>query len=441
MMSANFKKASDLIGKGEANLSDNPQKSVDALTKALSHFELLTDKEIGKISSDDFYTYYGWAYKYSFMALKALGQAGKAHLLAEACLRKAEGFEVDESMFKTRGYTQMRFSIRRAHIILAHAYSNAGDHSLAVEHIKKCFAIKSASGEHEDPFLYFYQSAAQVYYSAYQAQTENYQQDFFQALYQLEQQAKSQSYAVRIDAPQLLAFLSDTSYLAFKNAKPIEKLRAAPPKETWQQALKRFKQVDQLLQVPPHDEDERGWNELTIKPPLDEGKLCALEQKNNCQIPAPLRELLLQHGPFEMRDTESWNSLRLYSSFKEYEMPVFGGLQKMIDEFWGGRPEFTDFNYFTDEELALLNSRYFIFGHYVEDSNANYHLYFTSQGDFGSVYYDQDNWEKMNIEMRKLLSETDVQFTHLDGLISRFTDMAIQELIDVRHEKDFNINS
>jgi hypothetical protein len=440
-VATHFEKADKLIGQAESKRNDDPKTCVSLLLKARAHLDLISPSEIqaltaeiNSLRADDVYSSYGWYYQYSLMALQQLGELKEAAALAQDCVNKIASFEIDKSVFYHQALNQIRYALRRAHIILAQSYLRETNISLAIHHLKTCLDIKWGDSEYEDPFLYFYEPAAQIYLAAYESQPKKYKLTFYKALCKLQEKAKKESHAIKVEDPRLLNFLRDADYLQFASAKPIEKIRKGNPTEIWQAALQRFQQAHRLLKLSPKKKSEVDWNQLTIKPPTNETALALLEQEIKCALPESLRLLLLNHGAFEMRSRDAWQSLRLYDCFKNNQMPTIGGLESVIDELWGGRPEFTDS--FTKNDLVFLNAHYTVFGHYFVNDNAYYHLYFTPQGSFGSIFYDQDDWSEMEAKLKLLLTEADKNHTTLDGMISHFTNMAIEALIEQRNKLD-----
>ena len=155
----------------------------------------------------------------------------------------------------------------------------------------------------------------------------------------------------------------------------------------------------------------------------------SFEKTCQCEIPSSLKSLYLEAGTFLIKSTESWGSIQLYSNLdSEYKMHNIGGLVKTIELLWGGRPEFKES--FTDEEINYLNSNYFSFGHYFHDDNVYTHYYFDKSGKFGSITYDQDDFEGTYNDYFKPLLKSSLANQTFDELISSDVDQAIQYFLE-----------
>ncbi|GAB3256151.1 hypothetical protein [Chitinimonas naiadis] len=378
--------------------------------------------------------YLGWAWYY-------LGhQQTVSSLALHQVLLKTVRTVLDTFMTKDKDllysscYISLRALFRSSHALLSLEALCAGDLKLAVAEIERCFKIKSGYSEYLDPYIDYYETSATVYQAAYLQDPAKYGKKYFEALLKLEKKAEDEYY-VSITNPALQAAIASPDYQAFKQGAPIEKLRHGKAGETWQQAIARFKAMHKLLKVAPEDEDDYDWNQLTINARETEAHLAEIESQINCPIPASLRDLLCNTGALQMRDSEEWGSITLYSNVDGGYMPTAAGLAASIDHVWGGRPEFED--YFKPSEIDDINQRFFCFGAYLHDSNAHTHYYFTRAGRFGALYYNQDEWDNLYTSLKALMAdETPGDYDTLDALLSSGVDDVIEALLAWKEEND-----
>lgn len=150
-----------------------------------------------------------------------------------------------------------------------------------------------------------------------------------------------------------------------------------------------------------------------------------------------MRGLYLEQGSVEVQDPEQSGSLRLYPA-NHRNLILFGGFVDMIVNLWGGRWEFGE--YFTDAEIAFLDANVFIFGHVKNSENSYTHLFFDREGRFGSVTYDQNNWNRMAPQVKAMLKGKLTGTGSLDALMSEQMDVVIDRLIDRDDEARLNID-
>jgi hypothetical protein len=90
------------------------------------------------------------------------------------------------------------------------------------------------------------------------------------------------------------------------------------------------------------------------------------------------------------------------------------GLIDFIDHTWGGRPEFKEC--LTRSEIQTINKRCIAFGYRYEDDNVHDYLYFDGDGNFGSLFFDQDDRKSWEPCIRDILSES-AHVTSLEALL------------------------
>ncbi|MGB4812108.1 MAG: hypothetical protein WBP13_06460 [Methylophilaceae bacterium] len=376
--------------------------------------------------------YRGWLWYYSHaQKTKDLADHKKILALAKTTLSYLTN---DKASLYSGDYKRLRFAFRTAYVVLSLENFSNQDVTASVKHIDDFFKIKSGIDEYENPFVEGYEVKSLAYYEQYKQQPEKFEKKFFDALIQLESKEKTE-YRVSILNEHLKSFLSNKKYVTYKNNGPIEKLRTGKSKESWQDAIKRFKKMSKLVtEMFEYEEDETDWNHFKQYKNTSFVDIENLETKHQCKVPESLKDLFMHFGGFELRDKEGWGSLCVYSGAKNQYFPIFAGLLDMIEMLWGNRPEFEQ--YLAHNEIQSLNSSYFVFGHIFHDDNAYTHLFFTIDGKFGSVYYDQDNFNEFYESVKGLLANEGGFLDSLDVLISKSSDVIIEALIEWKEEKE-----
>ncbi len=197
-------------------------------------------------------------------------------------------------------------------------------------------------------------------------------------------------------------------------------------KETWQQALERYNNILEMVKPKISPEEHYRFYKISFKEKETKERIAEFEKKYNCTIPQSLKSLYLGNGTFSVKDG-LWNSINIYSNQENhYSLPNIGGLVEMIDQLWGGRPEFEE--NFSVEEIGYLNKNYFVFGHYFHDDNVYSHFYFDRDGNFEDVMYDQDDFgSAYDFFFKPLLTKSLANKT-FDELISSKIDKVIENL-------------
>jgi hypothetical protein len=83
------------------------------------------------------------------------------------------------------------------------------------------------------------------------------------------------------------------------------------------------------------------------------------------------------------------------------------GLIDYIKYSWGNdRWEFESDEFFTTEQLHVLNEKYKCFGIYRPNLERAYYLYFDQQGNFGEILYDQNLFEETKNHLQSMLTKS-----------------------------------
>ena len=373
-----------------------------------------------------------WAWFYNMM-LNCLTDLGKQAELADTAAVVVERFQYKDDILYDYSFTTVRDVLRKSHGILSRHYLETDDIDQANAHIDTCFSIRSGFGEDEDPYLENYETRAIVYLRAFEKQIRA-GEDFFQALLTLKRKSETEyEVDVSINDPDLMTWLESEDFLAYRQEDPIEKNRCAAKNESWRDAVARYETMLELLNFP---EDTARSEGLFRNEPETEETLKSLEDDLGIKIPEGLRNFYLNYGAFDLRSSQTWESLQLYNSSNKYQKMI-DGLQRSVDNYWGGRPEF-DWN-FNREEIDAFNHEFFVFGNLYHHDNAHSYLYFTRSGKFGVFHYDQDDWESVHMDLRSMLESPDKDLHSFDEMLSNCVDTVIAALIEYREKIELGL--
>jgi hypothetical protein len=377
---------------------------------------------------------------WSFYFQAQMAIQGQLKLPQEAAAREMVGLlgigKVSPSVLYSNDNVALRIELRRAYTEVAKAELRAARLDSAISNIEAAFSIKSGPGEYDDPFAGSYETRAMVFREAERQNTKEFEGEYLRSLATL--QSKIERGEIKLLDQSLAEDLNSDRFRASRAEDPIERLKRGPEAETWKQALERIEVLSQRLALKPNDwesdrEEERSDVVAVLK---QESEECvqAAEDRANVSIPLPLRECLMKHGPFRVNEEADWGSFRIYSSEKYDTASIISGLVDAIDDLWGGRPEFK--KSFSEDEIQFLNDNYFCFGHYKIDDNAFTHLFFDRSGNFGDLYYHQDDWGDAKRLFRGLLQTSSANST-LDAEIVFCVNEVIDRLIETKEEQEY----
>lgn len=427
-MKTTLTKLTGLLRKAGVQLRKKEYAAALALAdEALPVLEALSDDDA---LDDEDATWSG----YFQLRLACLDKLDLPDDLAATCEAVLERFPIDEDDLDDEELVTLA-NVRTALTGLAKLAAERGDADSAVALIDRCFRLVASDAEDDDPFLDKYQQRALIYLHAWQSAPQRYRDGFFDILHHLACKA-GKVHDLNIDDTALLACLNDPAYLAFKAVHPIERLRQGEPGETWQAALERFGAIAHELGVVRESPVWNGYLTVEYKT-VAASDLLERERKWNVTLPAALRALYLERGSIEVQDPEADGSLRIYAA-QHRSMILFGGFVHMIYHLWGDRWEFEEF--FTEAQISHLDANFFIFGHVKNSENRYTHLFFDREGRFGSLTYDQNNWNKMLPQVKAMLKGKLTGTLSLDALISGQMDVLIDRLIERDDEARLNID-
>lgn len=181
---------------------------------------------------------------------------------------------------------------------------------------------------------------------------------------------------------------------------------------------------------------------LDIEQKSTEEEIGLLENRINIRLPEALKSFYTGFGAIKNRDWNENNCMDLYSvryMMERLDDPDKSsgtkslGIIDMIRLSWGND------RYELDDELsepmkAFLNSHFICFGLYRTDDNlesANY-LYFDTHGQFGSVFYHQDDFDDLlQNHLQPMMKESPASHTLEELLLEAFeiiTELKMEEV-------------
>jgi SMI1 / KNR4 family (SUKH-1) len=173
--------------------------------------------------------------------------------------------------------------------------------------------------------------------------------------------------------------------------------------------------------------DMDGYNTFLELPKATDDEIQALENMLGFSLPDDLKVFyksfggLLNQGNDESYCFEIQVITELMRHLQSHEHSKLNslGLVDMIKFSWGNdRPEFED--ELSAEQIKFLNDNYKCFGWYRDDTvlESAWYLYFDTQGSFGQIFYDQDDFEELKADLEQLIAQNTATDT-LENLISQ----------------------
>lgn len=372
-----------------------------------------------------------WAYIYDYRRY-SLYELGKQDEALKVCREAIKKLNESQNWAYLPEYNVVRGTKRSCANLIAWVIQERAINEIelqeAIDSINLSFATISPI-EDRSVFSSFYDTKALVFKKAFQFNPEKYELLFLSSLKDLE------TYNVAFDDEGLAEDLKSELYLDYIKNNPLEKIKSTKTSEAWQDSLERYKAFLSLIKTQIENNLSLQSSKISdyygviFNDKEDQQIIKKFEADCDCQIPPALKSLYLQTGTFSVKNRQNWGSFHLYSEkSSDYSMPNIGGMVKMIDSLWGGRPEFGEA--FSPEEIKHLNENYFVFGDYFNDDNAYYHFYFDRQGNFGSVFYDQDDFDSAYKDFFKPLLTKSLAGQTLDDLLSEKVDLAIKSLVE-----------
>lgn len=156
---------------------------------------------------------------------------------------------------------------------------------------------------------------------------------------------------------------------------------------------------------------------------FSEEQMASIADKIDCDFPADLQEMLINEGPIQHylfgKNTVT-NTLHMLS-FAEMQKTELG-IISFIKADWGGLPELNQPQhgaYCSEQDQALLNENYFVFGYYLLDEQAKDYFYFDRHGDIGVLEFNRDDTSDLAEIWQALCEES-------------LADMGLAEMLQVQ---------
>ena len=170
------------------------------------------------------------------------------------------------------------------------------------------------------------------------------------------------------------------------------------------------------------DEDELTAYLLVESEPASDEVLETFAKKLGVALPESLQRFYRMIGGLGHLYCNETHTISIPTPEKELEAlsREFGatkslGLIDTINESYDSlRPESEEDGYpFSQEELDTINQRFICFGSYTNSwgFESSQYLFFDDEGNFGSIYFDQNGDDDFSTDLRRIVSSTHPKFT------------------------------
>lgn len=342
---------------------------------------------------------WAWIYDARRYAQYELGQVDEA---LNTCRKAIEHLSNTQLFAYLSEDSHVRGTLRSAHNMLAWTLceraAGEAECQVALEHINKCMATTSPIDD-EYQLRPFYETQAIVLLrmSELAKDPTSYKTQLFTVLTKM----KKKSHEALTENAKLAEICRSPEFEAHFADDPEAKLKVAPPGETVDQALARYKAaLDYYSQINP---DYAEYYEIQEFKPLDEAKIAKHEAAAGIKLPPELREFALTKGVLTIGSYET--KLAILEHWDE-EKIAEPGLVNYIDYCWGGRPEFEEF--YKPQQIEHVDKHFFAFGAQYIDDNCHEYLFFDSEGNFDSIFMDQDSFGYFQEDFNPLLKTTKI---------------------------------
>jgi hypothetical protein len=162
--------------------------------------------------------------------------------------------------------------------------------------------------------------------------------------------------------------------------------------------------------------------------------LSRFQQKYGFQFPSVFVDFILKHGLITIwpakqisdeGDVAAHRRIPLFAFYNHGDMadliPNVLDLPMAIANNF--TPDFMNSTYSADK-IEFLKNHYFVFGHYNYNDQAYDYWFFTKDGQFGSFYFQDENYPK-NKEALDTLIDGLIKYETFDHLVSRFISKTI----------------
>jgi hypothetical protein len=208
--------------------------------------------------------------------------------------------------------------------------------------------------------------------------------------------------------------------------------------ESWQEALERLKRLchldidqyeddgNEVVFNFANDYDNGGIFSITHQEPI--ARIQNYESSYGISIPSALKSLLLDHGAFRIFNNWGEGSCLAFYDSKELRFPNIKPYSTAISfNFTNQTHAITELSI---EQKKFLDTHYFFFGYLRENDQQYNYLYFTRDGDFGEMYFEDENAPKTRERSVLPMLEGRAKKFTLDALLTTKIDRAIRFLLE-----------
>ncbi|MFC4159525.1 hypothetical protein [Chitinimonas lacunae] len=349
--------------------------------------------------------YWAWIYDYRRYLLLELGRNDEGIAASREAIARINPSQLFPYVAEHR---HLRTTLRAAHHAVArHLYHHAdNDEQLeqALAHAEQSLTISSPIDEEPSRPLFL---ATQALILADLSERQPALRPQLWLLLKTMQQAANPYLQ---EEEELAEQINDADFQRYLADDPLEKSRHGPEGESAAAALVRYETfIAALAEVDP---TRASFHELERAGPLPE--------LADPTLPTELVSFLREVGPVSAG--EDWSAFWLRAP-ADLEA---SGLVDFIKWIWGSRDEIDES--YDSEDIEQLNRSYRVFGMQYYDDNQHSYLYFDEAGRFGSIYYDQDNFDALCRDyLDPMLNASPADCT-LDELVSALIDETIEDV-------------
>jgi len=383
--------------------------------------------EILKAEKNDSPEAWAWIYDGRRYALYEQGKVDEA--LGEC--RKAIEHLGNATLFPYLAEdSHVRGTLRATHNMLAWTLTERAKTEaeclVALGHINTCMSTTSPiDGSDQLDMFFETQAVTLLRMTELAAEPADYHAQLFSLLSRLMKKRHSCLH----QNEKLTAIIETDEFRAYMAEDPEVKLYTPPEGETVEEALERYSRA--LDFVATHHRTLSDYFKVAPKEPLDETQIAKHEQFIGITLPPALREFALRHGAFRIGDYES--KLGVLPRWSE-EKIAGHGLVNFIDYCWGGRPEFEEF--YTQEHLDHVNKSFIAFGIADIDDNRHEYLFFDREGNFASIFMDQDSFDWFQEDFNPLLKTNTIPSPQtFEQVFSTQISRVIRNILDLVHDR------
>ncbi len=409
--------------KAQKQISQKRYKdALETLSKAES---LLNGGLDGGLAGRDAGSSWAWIYDSRRYAQYELGQIEQALDTCRAAIDKLRNTTLFPYLSED---SHVRATLRAAHNTLAWTLCERAvsleECKIALDHINACFSITSPIDDQSE-LQPFFETHAIVLLRLIEltGTAQSFDADPYRAqLFDLLTKMKKREHEALTNNAKLAEVCRSADFEAHFASDPEAKLKLAPPDETLEEAVARYRAaLEYYEQIKPDYAEYFGMQDRKL---LSEQQLVMHETSNGFRLPDQLRDFALNYGVFGIGTFETKLAILEHWDEEQIAKP---GLVNFIDYCWGGRPEFEEF--YKPQHIEHIDQNFFAFGVRYIDDNCHEYLFFDKEGNFGTIFMDQDCFGDFQADFNPLLKTNKiVSPTSFSGLFSRLISEVIEQL-------------